>query len=256
VFATCANAAGTTITCTSAAGGGTGAGNTITVRTNRAFTFFTPIISGFFGGSLQMNASATAPITDYASGTGGTPPTPCTTLPTSSFTVTVTSGRTVQADPAASTPNSGICNISGYNWDWGDGVQEPGTATAKTHTYGADGTYTIILEVTNQAGPHQSSNPITVPAGPPPPTCAKPTPNFFIFSKTGQGNKTYNYHDSSTVADQVNCPITDWLWTFNDLGGIQSNAQNPSVTYGSGGNHSVTLRVTNAGGSNTITLNL
>ncbi len=68
--------------------------------------------------------------------------------------------------------------------------------------------------------------------------------------------KTYTYRDASSVADPVHCPITDWLWTFTDLGGTQSNAQNPAaVTYGNNSNHPVTLRVTNAAGSRTVTLN-
>jgi PKD repeat protein len=214
----------------------------------------TPLISGFFGGSLQMNATATAPITDYASGSGGTPPAPCTTPPVANFVVVVTSGRTVQADPAASTPNSGVCNISGYNWNWGDGNLEPGSASSLNHTYAADGLWTITLTVTNQAGPNSFMRNVTVPAGPPPPTCAKPTANFF-WSTTGNGaNKVYTYTDASTVADPVNCPITDWLWTFD--GGTQSNAQNPApFSYGNNSNHPVTLKVTNLGGFTTITKN-
>jgi Flp pilus assembly protein TadG len=251
VSATCADGVGTTITCASAAGGGTGAGNTITVKVNESFTFLTPLITGFFGNSLQMNASATAPITDYAAPAGGVPPAPCSP-PFGTFVVNSTTGRDVFADPTGSTPNSGVCSISGYNWDWGDGTQEPGTATGDSHTYASDGSWTVILEVTNQGGTHQSSHPVTVPAGPPPPTCAKPTTNF-TWTKSG---KTYTYADASTVADSVNCPITDWLWTFTDLGGLQSNAQNPtSVTYANNSSHPVTLKVTNAGGSTTIALN-
>jgi PKD repeat protein len=58
------------------------------------------------------------------------------------------------------------------------------------------------------------------------------------------------------VADPVNCPITAWLWTFTDQGGLQSNAQFPApVQYGGNPNalHPVTLTVTNDGGSGTIT---
>jgi PKD repeat protein len=57
------------------------------------------------------------------------------------------------------------------------------------------------------------------------------------------------------VADPVNCPITDWLWTFTS-DGTQSNAQNPApFKYGNNSSHPVTLRVTNAAGSATITKN-
>lgn len=252
VGATCADSFGATIACSAATGGG-GPGNTITVTISEPFTFFTPLINGFFGNNLQLNASATAAITDYAPSSGGTPPGACS-LPSASFTVIITAGRTIFADPSGSSPKSGVCTISGYNWDWGDGITDVGTATGDAHTYAADGTYTITLEVTNQAGPKVTTNPVTVPVGPPPPTCAKPVANF-TFTTTGNGaNKIYTYKDASTVADPVNCPLTDWLWTFSN--GLQSNAQNPApFKYGNNSNHPVTLTVTNAGGSNSITKN-
>lgn len=257
VTASCVNSAGTSIAC-SAATGGPGAGNRITVNVNEAFTFLTPLIGGFFGGNLQMNASATSVVTDYAPSSGGVPPGPCP-LPVASFTVIVTSGVTVFADPSASTPDSGVCAISGYNWTWGDpsdpNNEEPGQATGNSHTYLAPGTYSIELEVTNQAGSDTASQLVTVPAGPPPPTCAPPTP-WFTWTSSGPGGKTKTYVDASTVADPVNCPITDWLWTFTDLNGLQSNAQNPApVPYGNNGSHPVTLQVTNAGGTTTVTRN-
>lgn len=248
--AACANPFGATIAC-SAATGGAGAGNTITVGVNEPFSFLTPLINGFFGGNLQLNASATATITDYAPSSGGSPPGPCS-APTADFVVTVTTGRTVFADPSASRPNSGVCNISGYNWDWGDGNTDVGTATGDSHTYASDGTYTVVLEVTNQGGDGTKSETVTVPVGPPPPTCDKPTANF-TWTTTGNGkNKVYTYADASTVADDVNCPITDWLWVFD--GGLQSNARNPApFSYGNSSSHPVTLTVTNAGGASSIT---
>ena len=246
----CADQTGASIAC-SAAAGGAGAGNTITVTLDEPFTFLTPVVNGVFGGGLRMTASATSTVLGYAAGAGGTPPGGCSP-PTASFTWAITSGRTIFANPAASTPNSGVCNISGYNWDWGDGTLEVGTATGNSHTFPRDGTFHVVLTVTNQAGPDSTFLDIPISTTPPPPTCAKPTANF-TWTKSG---KTYTYRDASTVADAVNCPITDWLWTFTDNGGLQSNAQNPApVTYPNNSSHPVTLRVTNAGGSTTITLN-
>jgi Flp pilus assembly protein TadG len=250
---TCAGPGGAAIAC-AAATGGTGSGNTITVTVSEPFTFFTPFVNGFFGNNLQLRASATAAITDYAPSSGGGQPGACS-LPAASFSLIVTSGRTVFADPSGSTPNSGICNISGYNWAWGDGATDVGTATGNAHTYGSDGTYTIVLEVTNQAGPNSISDTVTVPVGPPLPTCEKPVANFTWTTAGNGANKVYTYVDASTVADPTNCPITDWLWTFTDTG-LQSNAQNPApFKYPNGSNHPVTLTVTNAGGSTSITKN-
>ncbi|MDO8484628.1 MAG: TadE/TadG family type IV pilus assembly protein [Candidatus Limnocylindrales bacterium] len=257
VTTACADQSGTSIAC-SLATGGPGPGNRIAVNVSEAFTFLTPMISGLFGGDLQMDASATSVVTDYAPSSGGVPPGPCA-LPVASFTVVITSGLSVLADPSASTPGSGVCSISGYNWTWGDPSdpdnEEPGEATSKDHTYLAAGTYTIELEVTNQAGSDSAAQLVTVPEAPPP-TCTAPTANF-TFTTSGNGsNKTWTYSDTTTVADPVNCPITAWLWTFTDQGGLQSNAQFPApVKYGGNPNalHSVTLTVTNDGGSDTIT---
>jgi len=250
VATACADPAGTTIAC-STASGGTGAGNTLTVTVTEPFTFLTPLVNGMFGGSLQVRASATSTVLGYAAGTGGSNPGTCS-APAASFTWSITSGRTIFANPAASTPNSGLCNISGYNWDWGDGVLEVGTATGNSHPFAADGIYIVTLTVTNQGGSDSLSQNVTITTAPPPPTCAKPSANF-TWTKSG---KTYTYRDASTVADPVGCPVTDWLWTFTDNGGLQSNAQNPApVTYANNSSHPVTLKVTNAGGSTTITLN-
>jgi PKD repeat protein len=205
-----------------------------------------------------MSATATSVVTDYAPSSGGVPPGPCP-LPVASFTVVITTGLTVLTDPSASTPGSGVCSISGYNWTWGDpsdpNNKEGGEATGKEHTYLAAGTYTILLEVTNQAGSDTDARVVTVPEAPPP-TCTAPVANF-TFTTSGNGaNKRWTYVDTSAVADAVNCPITAWLWTFTDQGGLQSNAQFPTpVQYGGNPNalHPVTLTVTNDGGSSTIT---
>ena len=248
----CADQSGATIACSTATGG-VGPGNTITVVITERFTFLTPLVNNFFGNNLVMSTSATATVRGYAASGGGTPPAGCSP-PAANFVVNVSSGKTVFANPSASTPNSGVCSISGYNWNWGDGEETVGTATGDAHTYLNSGTYTITLEVTNQAGPASTTRQATVPAGPPPPTCARPTADF-AWTTTGNGaNKVYTYTDRSTVADPVNCPITDWLWTFPN--GTQSNAPNPTpFAYSNNSNHSVTLQVTNAGGSATVTRN-
>ena len=251
ITTSCTNAVQAPIACSVAEGGG-GAGNTLTVNVSQPFTFLTPMISSFFGSTFQMNASATATVLGYAASAGGSNPGTCS-KPTASFVWVVTSGRTIFANPSASTPNSGICNISGYNWTWGTEGTSVGTATGDAHTFVADGTYLVTLEVTNQAGPDSQTKSVVISTGPPPPpVCAKPSANF-TWTKAG---KTYTYRDASTVADPINCPVTDWLWTFTDNGGLQSNAQNPAnVTYANNSSHPVTLKVTNLGGSTTITLN-
>ncbi len=253
VSQTCANSGGTVIACSATTGAG--AGDRVTVSVSEPFTFVTPMMSSFFGGNLQMKATATSVITTYAPSGGGSNPGLCA-APVASFTIVVTSGLSVFANPSASTPNSGVCAISGYNWKWDadPNNDEPGTATGNPHTYLAPGTYSVTLIVTNQGGSSTAISSITVAVIPPPPVCAKPTANF-TFTTTGNGsNKVYTYRDTSTVADPANCPITDWLWTFD--GGLLSNSPNPApFSYGNGSNHPVTLKVTNVGGNDSITKN-
>jgi PKD repeat protein len=249
VTTTCANQAGAAIACT-AASGGTGPGNTLTVAVREQFTFITPLVNNFFNNNLVMSSSATSTVRGYAASSSGPPPGSCS-LPVPDFTVVITSGLTIHVDPQASRPNSGICNISGFNWTWGDGETSVGVATGDDHTYLAAGTYTVKLEVTNQAGAVEKAATVTVPAtgsG----SCAKPVANF-SFTRGGAGNKTYTFKDLSTTNDPVNCPLKTWTWAFDD--GTGSGVQNPTYTYQTGGNHQATLVVTSAGGSsNPVTL--
>ena len=244
----CKDALGAVIACATATTGGSGAGNTVTIRVAEKFSFLTPIINNFFGNNFQMTAAATSTVYGFVADGWGTPPSGCG-APTASFVVNSDNSLIISADPSASTPNSGVCNISGYNWTWGDGntrrrlgQREHAHLQRGRHLHGP-------LQVTNQGGASTITHNVTVPAPPAPPTCAKPVA---LFNWTG--GKTYTYHDLSTVADPTNCPITNWLWTFTDLG-TQSNAQTPAPqTYGNNSSHPVTLQVTNAGGTSTITL--
>jgi PKD repeat protein len=240
VSATCADAAGATLACSQATGG-PGAGNRITVNVTERFTFLTPFVNGFFNDDFTMAASATAGVLGYAAQGGGSAPGSCS-QPMADFVVSITSGTTIFADPSASVPNSGICNISGYAWLWGDGANDVGTASGVGHTYLAAGTYTIRLTVTNQAGASSKTVNVTVPVGPPPPSCTVPRASF-SYVKSG---KTYSFADTSTVNDPVDCPISDWAWDFGD--GVLGNAQNPLHTYTNSKTHTVTLVATNAAG--------
>jgi Flp pilus assembly protein TadG len=253
--ASCADNLDASVACSSAAAG-VGRGNTIRVNVSQPFTFFTPLINGFFNNNLVLNASATATVLDYAAAPGATSPPGACPLPTATFTITVT-GLSIFVDPSASRPNSGLCNISGYNWSWGDGFSAVGTATGNTYPdlpldpldlesgpgYLVAGTYIVTLQTTNQAGSATATQSVTVGSVPTPPPCTKPIASFTYSSD----KKVFTFRDASTVVDPIHCGIATWAWDFGD--GTLGNAQNPPpVTYGTSSSHTVTLTVTNSAG--------
>src|SRR2546422_2485876 len=146
----------------------------------------------------------------------------------SSCSVVTCSFTSTSSDPDGS--------ISAYSWTFGDGgtsaVQNP------SHTYGAAGTYTVTLTVTdNQGATNSVSHTVTVSASNQPPTAA------FSSSCTGL---TCSFTSTSSDPDGS---ISAYSWTFGDGG--TSAAQNPSHTYGAGGTYTVTLTVTdNQGATN------
>jgi PKD repeat protein len=159
---TCATPGGTPISCVAAPGGG-GAGNTLTVTLNVPFTFLTPLISAFFGGGLSITSSATVVVLGQAGDPGDPNPDDCNGPSTPWLTVTAT-GLDVVIDPAGSLPDSGVCAISGYNYDFGDGQTGVGGTVPTNHSYSSAGTYTIELTVTNQGGTATTTRNVTVPS--------------------------------------------------------------------------------------------
>ena len=128
-----------------------------------------------------------------------------------------------------------------WNWDLGDGTTS--TDQNPTHLYSAAGTYTIKLTATNAAG----SNTLTkyyylTLTG----TAAQtPVAAFSASPTSGNAPLDVTFTDSSTGTP------TAWSWNFGD--GNTSAVQNPKHTYPTAGTYTVTLTVTNAAGSNTVT---
>jgi PKD repeat protein len=265
----CATTAGTTIACV-AAPGGSGAGNTLTVTVRQAFHFLTPLVDDFFGNDLRMSASATTAVLGTAADTGGSGPGTCGPPTVAQFTVTG-SGKDVTVNPDGSKPDSGVCTISGYNWDFGDGETAVGSTIPSTHHYQHNGTYVITLQVTNQGGTLSASQTVTIPLAAPTPTpgptptptpgptatptpaptpaCTDPAADFGW--TTGNPRRNVTFTDRSTAP--ASCPITNWLWDFGD-GSPNSNAPNPAHSFPSNnGTWTVRLTVTNAAGTSTIT---
>lgn len=126
-----------------------------------------------------------------------------------------------------------VGNPTSWYWDFGNGA----TSTLKnpSTTYFIPGTYTVKLTVKNAAGQHMVTRTgyITI--------FGKPSIAFTASDSTGCFPKTIQFTDQSTASTGTS--NTAWFWDFGD--GSQGSGPNPSHTYITPGNFTVTLKVTN-----------
>jgi len=156
------------------------------------------------------------------------------TPPAANFTAFPTSGLvplTVQFN------DTSVNGSSWWKWDFGDGTNS--TDQNPIHVYQSPGTYNITLFAFNLVGWGwmEKDNYITVSVLP-------PVANFTAAPKTGNAPLLVTFTDTS----QNNA--TSWSWNFGDGNQTNSSVKNPLHTYLAAGNYTVSLNVTNAGGSN------
>jgi PKD repeat protein len=127
-----------------------------------------------------------------------------------------------------------------WSWDFGDGT----TATAQNpvHVYTTAGKYSVSLTATNDGGSNTSTRKdyITVSGSVKPPVA-----NFYARPTSGKAPLSVKFTDASTGNP------TGWTWDFGD--GSDATDRNPVHSYTNPGKYTVSLTVTNAGGSNTKT---
>jgi PKD repeat protein len=154
--------------------------------------------------------------------------------PTAAFTASC-SAPTCTFASTSSDPDGSIASSS---WTFGDGATS--TAQNPSHTYGAGGTYTVTLGVTDNQGDSDAvSHTVTVTASNQPPTAA------FTSSCNGL---TCGFTSTSSDPDGS---IASSSWTFGD--GATSTVESPSHTYAAGGSYTVTLTVTDNQGATSTT---
>jgi Flp pilus assembly protein TadG len=272
----CTTSAGVTLAC-SAAQGGAGAGNRITVNVSEKFTFFAPMINAFWAGGLPVSASATAAVTVFASG-GGPPPSSCTTAPpTPTFTWQspdpVNRPFLISVDAGASTSLAIPCHNVGYNWDFG-GLSTPANpedpfreGVTMDYEFAAAGTYTVTLVISNAAGDSAPTTKTitlgTTPCNPPMANfTVSPSINLTYYRNPGhQGTPiTFDGTSSAFMSDPACHPV--WSWNLGDGSALKTTSVVSAYTYndnnslGWSGTHTVnvTLTVTNDAGTNSKTV--
>lgn len=155
---------------------------------------------------------------------------------------------TCQAGFTFTTGSNGIINFSntstttlgnyGYAWSFGDNNQSTTMATAFSYTYAYNGTYNVIVQITDSLGNGlcSYSQYVTVSNGTP---CNLQA--TFTWSDVGGG--TVNFTNTSTGAG----PNVIYSWTFGDGAGSSQNS--PSHTYQFNGPYTVQLYATDTSGN-------
>jgi Flp pilus assembly protein TadG len=142
-----------------------GIGYQVSVTVTQPFTFFTPLIGGFFGGQLNISSSATATILNPVI-TGLVIPSPSATA-----TATATGGcAMVAAIDSSESGSSGHFTFKGsstgspapasWAWTFGDGLTS-GVQNPPRHDYSGSGPYSVTLTVANGSCNNTASTSVT-----------------------------------------------------------------------------------------------
>jgi PKD repeat protein len=124
-----------------------------------------------------------------------------------------------------------------YKWDFGDGGSSD--LANPTHTYAANGVYSVTLTITNAYGTDSETKREYVRVG------MGPVADFTGLPQSGTLPLAVSYQDMCTGNP------TAWKWDFGDGG--RSTERNPAHTYTKAGTYGVTLTCSNAFGSSTKT---
>jgi len=151
----------------------------------------------------------------------------------------------------ASASNDPDGTIANYSWTFGD-ADANGTGKVTTYTYPANGTYRVVLTVTDNGGEKNStSKNVTVvkKVNPPPAEKKYPVALIHLESKTNLTvvvNGSYSYaRDDKT--------IVNYTWDFGD--DTNASGANVTHTYAANGTYTITLTVTDSEGlKNSTTL--
>lgn len=132
----------------------------------------------------------------------------------------------------SSNPNGGNLN---YSWDFGD--ESNGFDQNPNYSYSDNGSYNVILTVTNEYGQRNTTNQTINVSNLP------PNVSFNIYPSPGIVNKTIHFKINATDTDGN---IGNWTWTLGD--GVKKYVQNTTHQYNQTGSYSITLNATDDDG--------
>lgn len=159
--------------------------------------------------------------------------------PTATAAATPATGPAPLTVAFAATATDTDGSIAGYAWTFGDGATS--SQPSPTHVYAAAGSFTAMLEVTDDDGAKSQVSvdvEVSAPANAPPTATASATPI------SGRAPLVVTFTGSGADSDGT---IASYAWMFGDGG--TSTQQNPTHTYATSGNFIATLTVTDNGGA-------
>jgi gliding motility-associated-like protein len=136
-------------------------------------------------------------------------------MPVAQFTVAPVCQGNASVFQNQSTISSGT--ITNYDWQFGDG--NTAVSSSPSHTYAANGNYTVILTVTSNNGCVATTNQNAL-------VYAVPVVNFSADRLVDCSPLCVNFTNNSTIAAGS---INQYLWSFSD--GTSSNLQAPSLCF-------------------------
>lgn len=147
-------------------------------------------------------------------------------------------GESITFSSAGSNDPDG--SVVSYSWNFGNG--QTSTQANPSRSYASAGNYTVTLTVTDNEGATAnatSSVTITSPAN--------TSPNAVIANGPFSADEGQSIMFSSAGSNDPDGSIASYSWSFGD--GSSSMQANPSHTYASAGNYTVTLTVTDNQGA-------
>ena len=146
-------------------------------------------------------------------------------------------GFTSLVSGALVTFTNNTTDADSYLWDFGDG--DTSTDANPSHTYGADGDYTVTLTATNACGSVTVTEMLTI--------LTPPMAGFSVKNNEGCAPLDVEFTNESSEN------TTDWFWEFPGGTPATSTDPNPIITYNTAGVYDVTLTASNAAGSSSVT---
>ncbi|MFT4604892.1 MAG: PKD repeat protein [Rhodothermales bacterium] len=131
------------------------------------------------------------------------------------------------------------------SWDFGDGTTANGMTA--THSFSREGTFNVAFAASNGNGRGMDSRTCVV-------TVEDPCEDAVITSMTASNMAPDTRSNVSFSANTSGTAPVSYSWSFGD--GSSSSSSNPSHTYSEAGTYTVTLEVTNCGGTVSRTMTI